>query len=104
MKLAQLSTNGYAVTDVFDDATLAELIEITDSFTPDKIRPEVRHIKFLSDKKVINLLHNSFKDLVKNNPQKADLYKAKIQLAQTKLLVIAAKKKVELMRDKYKIK
>jgi hypothetical protein len=47
---------------------------------------------------------NSFKDLVKNNPQKADLYKAKIQLAQTKLLVIAAKKKVELMRDKYKIK
>ena len=47
---------------------------------------------------------NSFKDLVKNNPQKADLYKAKIQLAQTKLLVIAAKKKVELIRDKYKIK
>ncbi len=47
---------------------------------------------------------NSFKDLIKNNPQKADLYKAKIQLAQTKLLVIAAKKKVELIRDKYKIK
>ena len=66
MKLAQLSTNGYAVTDVFDDVTLSELIEITDSFTPDKIRPEVRHIKFLSDKKIINLLHNSFKDLVKN--------------------------------------
>lgn len=47
---------------------------------------------------------NSFKDLIKNNPEKADLYKAKIQLAQTKLLVIAAKKKVELIRDKYKIK
>ena len=66
MKLARLSTNGYAVTDVFDDATLSELIEITDSFTPDKIRPEVRHIKFLSDEKIINLLHDSFKDLVKN--------------------------------------
>jgi hypothetical protein len=25
MKLDQISTNGYAVTDVFDDATLAEL-------------------------------------------------------------------------------
>ena len=47
---------------------------------------------------------NNFKDLIKNNPQKADLYKAKIQLAQSKLLVIAAKKKVELIRDKYKIK
>ena len=52
MKLDQISTNGYAVTDVFDDATLAELIEITDSFIPDKIRPEVRHVKFLSDKKI----------------------------------------------------
>jgi len=47
---------------------------------------------------------NSFKDLIKNNPKKSDLYKAKIQLAQTKLLVIAAKKKVELIRDKYIIK
>jgi len=66
MKIDQLSTNGYTVTDVFDDVTLSELIEITDSFTPDKIRPEVRHVKFLSDKKIINLLHDSFKDLVKN--------------------------------------
>jgi hypothetical protein len=66
MKLAQLSTNGYAVTDVFDDDTLAELIEITDSFIPDKIRPEVRHVKFLSDKKIIELIQNSFNDLVKN--------------------------------------
>jgi hypothetical protein len=44
---------------------------------------------------------SNFKDTMKNNPEKADLYKAKIQLAQTKLLVIAAKKKVELIRSKY---
>jgi hypothetical protein len=44
----------------------------------------------------------NFKENIKNNPEKADLYKAKIQLAQTKLLVISARKKVELIRDKYK--
>jgi hypothetical protein len=69
MKLDQISANGYAVLDVFDDATLAELIEITDSFTPDNIRTQgldVRHVKFLSAKKIVELIHNSFKDLVKN--------------------------------------
>lgn len=45
---------------------------------------------------------DSYKDLVKSNPEKADLYKAKMDLAQSKLNVLAAKKKVELIRGKYK--
>ena len=69
MKINQISTNGYSVLDVFDDDTLAELIKITDSFTPDTIRPqgiEVRHVKFLSDNKITNILYDITKELVKN--------------------------------------
>jgi hypothetical protein len=66
MKINQLSTNGYTVSDVFDNDTLNELIKITDSFIPDKIRPEVRHVKFLSDKKITDAIQDKFKDLVKD--------------------------------------
>lgn len=66
MKINQISTNGYAVLDVFDNDTLIKLIKITESFIPDKIRPEVRHVKFLSDTHINGLLQETFKDLVKN--------------------------------------
>jgi hypothetical protein len=69
MKINQISTNGYSVLDVFDDDTLAELIKITDSFTPDTIRSqgaEVIHVKFLLDNKITNILYDITKELVKN--------------------------------------
>jgi hypothetical protein len=44
---------------------------------------------------------DSYKDLIKSNPKKSELYKAKIDLAQSKLNVLAAKKKVEMLRAKF---
>ena len=64
MIIDQLSANGYTVSDIFDNTTLDTLIELTDSFDPDRIRPNVRHVKFLKDQKIANLLDTSFKHLV----------------------------------------